>query len=186
MVHPSHAHVSLKPQPLDSFSADLEGDSSRRIRSGHGRSITITFIPCYEGRHEEVLELTFQDIRRNRRFSIARRIRATVGSLGDQEQLKAKGPYHRRKFVPLPIEGPIISPLRPPTWTETKWVTYLPEYEAPGPLIKAAYGSGNARKIVTQRFMPAVFNEKSYGRHFQTLLWIEEEQRKCAVTNLLQ
>lgn len=150
---------------------------SKSIRYGRERSITISFNPSYEGRYEEILELTFYDEHRKQRFSITRQIRATVGSMRDKEQLKPKAPYVKRKYIPLPLEANIISPLRPPTWTETKWVVFLPEYPAPGALIKAAYGH-DGRKVVARNFMPSVFNDKTYARHFQYLLWIEEEQRK--------
>jgi helicase MOV-10 len=116
-------------------------------------------------------------VQRSQRFSITRQIRATVGSVDDQDRLKPKAPYRRHKFVALPLEGRIISSLRPPTWTETKWVVFLPEYEAHSSLIKAAYGH-DGRKVVTRNFMPSVFNDKTYGRHFQYMLWIEEEQRR--------
>lgn len=147
------------------------------LNSVQGRSIKITFRPSFEGRYEDTLELTFHDVSRSQQFSITRQIRAIVGSRDDQEDLKPKAPYTRRRYVPLPLEGRIISPLRPPTWTETKWVTSLPEYKAPKALIQAAYGP-DGRRVVTQRFMPSVFNEETYGRSFQNVLWIEEEQRR--------
>jgi helicase MOV-10 len=92
----------------------------------------------------------------------------------DQEHLKPKAPYVKRRFVPLPFEGPII-----PTWTETKWTIHLPEYKAPDAIIKAAYGH-DGRKVVARNFMPSVLNDRTYARHFQYLLWIEEEQRRLA------
>ena len=159
-----------------SFSATLLG-KSRWVSSGRERLISISFAPSYEGRYEETLELTFRD--RNHQFSITRQIRATVGSKMDQEHLKPKAPYVKRRFVPLPLEGPIISPLRPPTWTETKWTIHLPEYKAPDAIIKAAYGH-DGRKVVARNFMPSVLNDRTYARHFQYLLWIEEEQRRLA------
>lgn len=144
----------------------------------------ITFSPSHEGRYEETLELTFHDMQRGQRFSITRQIRATVGSKSDHENLKPKAPYAKRKFVPLPIEGRIISPLRPPTWTETVWATFLPEYEAPSDLIKAAYGR-DGLKVVRRNFMPSVFNEKTYGKHFQYVIWIEEEQRRSIILSYI-
>jgi helicase MOV-10 len=150
---------------------------SKWIDLGVELLIAITFKPSYEGRHEETLELTFQDVPRSQQFSITRQIRATVGSVDDQDRLKPKAPYRRHKSVALPLEGRIISPLRPPTWTETKWTVVLPEYKAHSSLIKAAYGH-DGRKVVTRNFMPAVFNNKTHGRHFQNMLWIEEEQRR--------
>jgi helicase MOV-10 len=144
----------------------------------------VTFRPSYEGRFEETLELTFRDVRRSQRFSVTRQIRGTVGSINDHEYLKPKAPYSRRRFVPVALKEHVISPLRPPTWTETKWVVSLPEYAAPSALIKAAYGHDGC-KVVTRNFMPPVFNEKTYGKHFQCLLWIEEEQRRLRVLSQL-
>ena len=160
-----------------SFSATIPG-ISRWIRTGRALSIIITFSPSYEGRHEDTLEIDFLDVRHYQRFSITRQLRATVGSRTDQEVLKPKAPYVRRKSVPLPLDGPIISPLRPPTWTETKWTTSLDQYGAPSNLIKATNNRRDGPKVIAQRFMPSVFNEQTYGRHFQILLWVEEEQRR--------
>jgi helicase MOV-10 len=166
---PSRYHC-LSTECCSSFSATLN-------TSGRGCSITITFNPSYEGRHEDTLELNFQDVVRNEQFSITRRLRAVVGSRSDQQMLKPKAPFVKRKFVPLPLEGTIISPLRPPTWSETKWVTFLSEYKAPIELINAAYPP-HGRKVDTRSLVPPVLNENTYGRRFQNLLWIEEEQRR--------
>lgn len=140
-------------------------------------SISVKFIPIYAGRHEDILELAFLNLDSQQRFTIIRALSATVGSEEDQEELKPKAPYAKRKFVPMRLDGPVISPLRPPTWSETKWRVALPLYNPPKGLIKAAYGK-NGHNIVSRNFMPAVLEQKTHGKHFQNLIWIEEEQRR--------
>lgn len=163
-------------EKYESFSVSLQSQNTR-LNSGRGRFIWITFTPSYEGRHLETLELTFLDVLQRQQFSITRQICAVVGSSNDQEELRPKAPYVKRKWVPLPLDGKIVPVLRPPTWTETKWVTRLPEFPAPKALTDAAYGrDGNLAAV--RRFMPAIFNHNTYGLFFENLLWIEEEQRK--------
>lgn len=155
---------------LSSFSI-TPPSGSRWIRSGRRFLLTVTFNASYEGRYEDTLELHFHEMQHNQRFSITRQLRATVGSVIDQENLKPKAPYSRRKSAALPLDGRIISPLRPPTWTETKWTITLPQFKVPKDLNQAINSSA-------QNFVPSSLSEKTYGRRFQVLLWIEEEQRR--------
>ena len=140
-------------------------------------TISVKFIPIYAGHHEDTLELTFLNLDSRQRFTIIRALSATVGSERDQEELKPKAPYAKRKFVPLHLDGPVISPLRPPTWSETKWKVALPHYNLPKGLIRAAYGK-NGHNNVSHNFMPAVLEQKTHGQHFQNLVWLEEEERR--------
>ena len=170
------------PIPIDqsyaictnSFSVIILG--SRLLREIPELSISVKFIPIYAGCHEDTLELIFLNLDTRQRFTIIRDLFATLGSEQDQEALKPKAPYTRRKFVPLRVDGPIISPLRPPTWSETKWKVALPHYTLPKALIRAAYGKDGSNNV-SRNFMPAVLEAKTHGKHFQNLIWIEEEQR---------
>jgi helicase MOV-10 len=159
-----------------SFSATLLGEG-RRISNSRPRTIVVIFHPSYEGRYEDTLELFFNDKRRRQRFAITRRIRAVVGCNDDHEQLKPTKPYGKRKWTPLKLDGPVIPSLRPPTWTATKWRVRLPDFKIPAALIKDAFVR-DGRRTVKQRHMPAAFEPSTYGKHFQTMLFIEEEQRR--------
>jgi helicase MOV-10 len=160
--------------------ASLRG-KSKFISTLQPRTIAITFNPSYEGHFVDTLELHFHDLHQKNQFSIIRRIEASLGSLEDHEQLKAKAPYHRKKrsFVPLPKV--IVPSLRPPTWTKTKWHMSLPSFEPPQDLIRDAFGSKNPRKMLLKNHLPAVFNEHSHGKWFQILLYIEDEQRRSVL-----
>ena len=136
----------------------------------------VAFQASHEGHFDDTLELTFEHCQTRQRFAIIRRLRAIVGSNEDRETLKPSAPYKRRKYVRIPLEGRIISETRPSMWSETKWAVSLPEYKMPRDLIKAA-SSQDGLELVKAKFMPAFFTEKTYGRHFQVMLHIEEEKR---------
>jgi hypothetical protein len=151
---------------------------ARWINNGQPRSLVITFHPSYAGRYQDILELVFFDIIKKQRFLITRRICAIVGSKDDHEYLKAKSPYIKRQSTRLHFEGLIIRSLRPPTWSRTKWTVGLPEFKAPDDLIHAAYrpdGKSASRKAIS-KFVPPSFNQATYGKCFQVMLYIEEEQ----------
>jgi len=152
------------------------------IQKGMTRQVSVVLHPSYPGRYEDMLELVFWHIEKCVTFVITRTVEATIGSREDHELLKAKAPYQRRKFVKFDPVGQIVPSLRPPSWTKSGWVDKLPMFRPPPRLIDAAYGP---RSLQTNRalanvksFMPNVFNEKTYGTWFQTLLYIEEERVK--------
>jgi helicase MOV-10 len=140
--------------------------------------MVITFHPAFEGRYEDTLELYFHDVRLRTQFAITRRICATVGRKEDHELLKPKSPYTKKKSKPLKLEGAVFSYLRPPTWTGTKWRVSLPAFDPPKALIKTAFGP-NGDHLVRRKFMPATFDTQTYGKHFQVMVHIEDEQKRC-------
>jgi helicase MOV-10 len=146
------------------------------------RQISILLHPSDPGRYEDILELVFWHIEKGVTFVITRTVEATIGSREDHELLKAKAPYQRRKFVKFDPVGEIVPSLRPPAWSRPRWVERLPMFKPPPRLIDAAYGPRSAQPnralANVKKFMPNVFNEKTYGAWFQTLLYIEEERVK--------
>ncbi|KAF8156830.1 RNA helicase [Crassisporium funariophilum] len=163
------------------FSAHLRG-RSKVVQKGSSRILSIIFHPSYAGLYEDTLELGFYDLDRRRTFVITRTVAATVGSREDHEQLKAKTPYTRREpTAPFCPTGKIVPSLRPPVWTKTAWAEWLPPYTPPPRLIEAVFGPGVHPKSALQnvkRWMPAAFNERTYGSWFQILLFLEEERVK--------
>ncbi|KAK0191971.1 P-loop containing nucleoside triphosphate hydrolase protein [Armillaria mellea] len=156
--------------------------TSKFIRSARPHKVSITFHPSYAGNFEDTLELVFFDVSQNRRFVIQRKVSATVGDLADHERLAPKAPYSQRKRRNIKLDGPIRRSLRPPTWTPVKWVTTLPQFKIPQDLVQTLYTpEGYLKKTAPQdvrRFMPSSFTTATYAKHFQTLIYLEEEQMR--------
>ncbi|KAK0204282.1 P-loop containing nucleoside triphosphate hydrolase protein [Desarmillaria ectypa] len=154
--------------------------ASKFIRSARPHKVLITLHPSYAGRFEDTLELEFFDISQRRRFVIQRTVCATVGDLADHEQLAAKAPYVPRKRRNIELDGPVKRSLRPPTWTRTKWASKFPQFNIPQDLVKTLYTpEGYLKRSASQdvkRFMPPSFTTATYAKHFQTLVYLEEEQ----------
>ncbi|KAF9003306.1 P-loop containing nucleoside triphosphate hydrolase protein [Cyathus striatus] len=171
-------------EPGKSFSvrlARLNGQQSKLIKPTQTRSLFVAFHPSYAGQYEDTIEILFAIPEPKKTFVITRRVTATVGSTEDYELLKASAPYSHRKATLSKISGEIVPSLRPATWTRTPWVDKLPEYNPPEALIEAAYGvlAQRSQRVAIQairRFMPETFNEHTYGKWFQVLLFVEEEK----------
>ncbi len=167
--------------PVTRFSVAIT-PTSEFIHRARPHKILVTFHPSYAGRFEDTLELVFINIVNRRRFVIQRKISATVGSRADHEYLAPKAPYTPRKRRNIKLDGPVKRSLRPPTWTPTKWISKLPQFEVPQNLVQAVYTEKgylkrSARRDV-KRFMPSSLNIETYAQHFQTMLYLEEEQKK--------
>ncbi len=156
--------------------------ASRRIRSARPHKVSITFHPSHAGNFEDTLELVFFDISQSRCFVIQRKVSATVGDLADHERLAPKAPYSQRKRRNIKLDGPVKRSLRPPTWTPTKWVSKLPQFDIPQDLVQTLYTpEGYLKRSASQdvkRFMPSSFTTATYAQHFQTLVYLEEEQMR--------
>lgn len=125
--------------------------------------------------------MVFLHLADRRYFIITRRVFATVGSREDHERLAPRAPYSRRAIPSFrPDQAVVVPSLRPPIWTPTKWVDKLPEFKAPAHVLEAAYSARSPKAIyqAVRRFMPTVFNERTYGQWFQIMLYIEEEQMR--------
>ncbi|KAF9486245.1 RNA helicase [Pholiota conissans] len=160
------------------FSATLRGRGSPVIQKGMTRDVSVVMHPSDAGRFEDTLELVFFDIDLRQTFIITRAIEATVGSREDHELLRPKAPYARRKIVKFNPVGSVVPSSRPPAWTKTVWVDRLLGYDIPKSLLSALSIPGKGISSAVKRFMPTVFNEKTYGSWFQVLLHIEEERVK--------
>lgn len=110
-----------------------------------------------------------------KRFIISRRLIGVCGSPEHHEALRATGPYQRsgRKVL---LSIPVVSPLRPPTWTESRFVVPMPQFTPPEALIEEAYGKKGLQAV--RQILPERLDISTYQKHFETLLWVEEEQRR--------
>ena len=94
--------------------------------------VVVVFNPSDAGYYEDTLELVFAyRSRMGGRFVITRRVHGTAGSPEDQEELKPRAPYKKKKWIPLLIDGPIILSPRPAVWSPIKWAHVLPLFEPP-------------------------------------------------------
>ncbi|THV07178.1 P-loop containing nucleoside triphosphate hydrolase protein [Dendrothele bispora CBS 962.96] len=163
------------------FSAALIG--SQWVNPGRPRVLVVTFHPSYAGRYEDVIELVFWDRKLRQRFVIHRRVSAIVGDKEDHDLLKPKSPYvRRRRRTPLQIDGPVKKSLRPTAWTKTEWKTRLDKYDVPTQVTDVLYKRGiHSRREALERvkgLIPSYFTVSSYGKRFQLMLYLEEEQMK--------
>jgi helicase MOV-10 len=141
------------------------------------RAVVVVFMPADAGYYEDTLELVFAQ--RSNPFIITRRVYGTAGSPEDQEELKPRAPYKKKKWTPLRIDGPVILSPRPAVWSPIKWANFLPKFDPPQVLINAAFQPNSAEALrAFKRLMPTVLNINTYGDWFQKLLHIEGEQRK--------
>ncbi|KAK7052594.1 RNA helicase [Favolaschia claudopus] len=166
------------------FSATLAA-KFRWVKNGKPRTLAIQFLPSeFDGEYKDVLELVFLNRSTRQRFLITRRVFAVVGSKDDHEQLKPKTPYQRRRRAPFQFNGPIVPSLRPPTWGPIKWTSRLLPFDPPPALIQAAFGESDSQRKRSgilhgvKQFVPSAFNLNTYAQHFQTMLYIEEEQKR--------
>ncbi|KAJ7636868.1 P-loop containing nucleoside triphosphate hydrolase protein [Roridomyces roridus] len=169
------------------FSATLSGGRSRWVKRNQARTLAVKFEPngSIEGEYDDVLELIFLETATKERFLITRTLHAVVGSPEDHEQIKPKAAYARRKQGAPQNQstGPIIRSLRPPTWGPVKWTSRLGEFKPPPALIQAAFPQHarvNTKAILgnVRDFLPSSFTINTYGEHFQTMLYIEDEQMR--------
>ena len=138
----------------------------------------VVFTPSYEGRYEDTLEMFFAHAN-GTQFVITRRVYGIAGSREDQEILKPKAPYKKKKYMPLNINGPVIPTSRPPSWSGIKWVNILHKFDPPKALIDAAFQRSTAAALrAVKRLMPVMLNMETYGAWFQALLYIEGEQKQ--------
>ncbi len=156
--------------------------TSKFIRCAGPHKILVTFHPSYAGHFEDTLELVFTNIVKRHRFVIQRKISATVGSRADHEHLAPTAPYTQRKRRNIKLDGPVKRSLRPPTWTPTKWISKLPQFDVPQNLVQAVYTEkGDLKRSARQdvkRFMPSSFNITTYARYFQTIIYLDEEGKQ--------
>lgn len=161
---------------LSRFTVTLGGKGAITIKKP--RVAVIVFNPSDAGYYEDTVELVFA-YRRGGQFVITRRVHGTAGSPEDQEELKPRAPYKKKKWIPLLIDGPIILSPRPAVWSPIKWAHVLPPFDPPQALINVAFQTNMTEALrAVKRLMPTAFNINTYGDWFQKLLHIEGEQRK--------
>lgn len=169
-----------KSAQSSNFSAVLRG-TSKFVSHGRPCAVRVTFHPSYVGRFQDILELEFHDLKTSTRFTIVRRVSATVGSASVHTLLAARGRYVRLPFAPRLPDPRAIPTARPPTWTKVRWAVRMGEYPIPEAMDEL-FKKPPRRSLIGEirsRFMPNAFGSATYGKHFQALLHLEEIQQSA-------
>jgi helicase MOV-10 len=130
----------------------------------------------YNGRHQDRVEIIFEDEKLGQQFAIVRSIRATVGSKEDHELLRPTAPFVPRKRTAREPETEILEGVAPPTLKAIKYVVKLGKSEIPKNL-SDVLSTGSTSDVVgrvRRMFLPPAWDNTTYGRHFKHLIWIEE------------
>jgi helicase MOV-10 len=146
------------------------------LRSSQQLTITTVFTSPFRGRFQDRIELVFEDQSLNQRFVIIRLVKAISGDRADHELLQPRAPYVPRQRTLRDPEIEVIPGIKAPSLGVIPWVIPLPEAPIPHG-ISNAVATGTTKEIVSRlekSFLPNVLTSETYGRHFKTLLWVEE------------
>lgn len=130
------------------------------------------------GHYDDRLELIFEDTAAHTRFFIVRPLHAIVAVQADLDLLAPTAPYQKPKPRPKETETAVIDGPRPPQLAKISWVKDLP-YEDIPTFLKVLVEDGTVGekiRALKAEMLPAEVNAKTYGNHWQVLLWLEEIQ----------
>ncbi|PFH46787.1 hypothetical protein AMATHDRAFT_7405 [Amanita thiersii Skay4041] len=153
--------------------------NDRSITPRSSIKLVVKLIQCHIGRYEDRLELMLEDVQLKRQFMISRSVRAIIGNKADHENLKAKAPYVPQKRTDRKLEKTVVEGVRPPSLNAIPYVGKLPRALIPRALsdvLGSKDNYGDTIKRIHRLFMPAILDSDSFGRHWRTLLWIEEQK----------
>lgn len=150
-------------------------------------SIVMEFKQAFIGRYEDRVEFVFENTQVKQYFIISRMLRAIVGNAGEHETLAPKAPYVPRvRSTRNPIRK-VVEGVKPPASNAIPYIGKLPKAAIPSGLASVLSSPEGTAKIIPEirkRFMPAILNPKSYGPHFKLLLWAEQHQAECVISNI--
>ena len=103
-----------------------------------------------------------------------------VGNQADLEALRPSAPYQRKKKEKQAAVTSVVRGIKPPQIADIEWVVDLPQAFVPKGLeaLLSTMGIKNAIETLKRTWLPRELNSDSYGRHFKTLLHVEEAQMK--------
>ncbi|TFK61423.1 P-loop containing nucleoside triphosphate hydrolase protein [Pluteus cervinus] len=167
------------------------------LRAGQSCIVAVEVRHSYAGVHEASLQLNFV-LRGGQEVIVTRSLSATMGSKDDQEFLRPKEPYNgkkKKKYVPLP--GVVFRAARPAIWSVPDYKIKLPWYVVPKGLVETVFGpatvegDGDQKRDDKQafrelgRYLPGKLEPRTYVQFFQTLLWVEEEQNRRNLEDMM-
>ncbi|KAG8931374.1 hypothetical protein FRC02_002808 [Tulasnella sp. 418] len=179
-----HLGSSVQTHSERSPSFDIRGSFPKNLNHNAALSINISFDTRTSfGYFNDTIELVFESISRAQRFTITRGLSARVGNPADLEALQAIGPYAR---PPKNKSQPKLRSkrrLRPEGGLRTTipYERELLHYNLPTEEI-IAIGTLEQRIDHIRGLMPESVTAESYMKHWQTLLWVEEDQMKYVLT----
>jgi helicase MOV-10 len=160
---------------LHSFSVSL-GGSARSLRYRQDTCLVVSFNSNFQSLYENRLEITFEDLTLRTRFIIVRAIRAIVSDPELYASLQPSTPYVPRSRATREVEVEVVPGVKPDSLKIIPWAIDLPHALIPKSMARALTGGTTRDAVVRARrtYLPAIFDSATYGRHFKTLLWIEE------------
>lgn len=135
------------------------------------------------------LELKFLDTARGRQFSVFRSLRAEVVQAAMRADFEALQPKEEYKppppmtMAPPPVKRLKTMGRQPEEPYRVDWVTRLNEYLVPKELktLLSSHAPKGLIGAVKADFMPKGVKDvtwETFVQHWQTLLWVEEEQQR--------
>ncbi|KAI0674635.1 P-loop containing nucleoside triphosphate hydrolase protein [Trametes maxima] len=157
-----------------SFSCTLVGNG-RNLVPGRIIRVLVSFRQAQHGRYQGRIEITLRD-GTARPFIVVRQLKAVVGNKDDHQLLKAVAPYVRKRPAQWHSPTSVVDGDRPPAPDAIEWVKNLPVSKIPARLseILGAGLTRDAKTAIHEEFLATGLSVGTHGRHFQTLLWIEE------------
>jgi len=156
--------------------------TERKITVAKPLSILLNLKEIHIGRYEDRVEFVFEDSQLKKKFIITRTLKVVVGNKTEHEALMPKAPYVPQvRTTRKPIRE-VIGGEKPPSLNAIPYIGKLPKATIPSHLASLLSGTQSTSKTVAQTrnmFMPAVLNTETYGRHFKTLVWVEEYKMEC-------
>ncbi|KIO33700.1 hypothetical protein M407DRAFT_229531 [Tulasnella calospora MUT 4182] len=154
-----------------------------RVTSSIGAYAHLREFKGNRGHYDDRMELIFEDNAARTRFFIVRPLHAIVAVQADLDLLAPTAPYQKPEPRPKEAEAPVIDGPRPPQLAEINWVNDLPFNDLPTFLkVLVEEGSiGERIRAVKAEMLPRELNWKTYGDHWQALLWLEEIQAESFI-----
>jgi helicase MOV-10 len=128
----------------------------------------------------------FEDAKLRKRFLISRPLQAVIGNKADHELLKPKAPYQPRTRTLRQPETEVVPGVPPPAQDAIPWTVQLPLAKIPQALASTLLTGSFSEVLggVRKSFMPKTFDSQTYGRHFQSVLWVEEHRMEYVYLGL--
>ena len=183
---------------IDNRSFSVDFIPSKMIYGRETRLI-INFTQTYRGRYEDRAEILFEDTQLGKEFVIVRALRVIVGSRADHAALQPVAPYvPRRRTNRAPVtevvpgvvslsktyQGRFLPGIQAPESNAAiRWVVPLPQAGIPTHITSALKFGATKDQVenIKRSALPQILDATTYGRHFKTLLWVEEFQMECLI-----
>ncbi|EPQ53711.1 P-loop containing nucleoside triphosphate hydrolase protein [Gloeophyllum trabeum ATCC 11539] len=171
-----------------SFSVDSASLLDQMLVCRRDYTIPVTFRSSYAGHYEDRVEITLEEKQLKQAFVIVRFVRVIVGDKADYDRLKPTMPYTPRVHSKREPEITVVPGEAPPVLKAIPYVVKLADAHIPKNIMAVVSTGSNEDKVNNLRrsILPRVLDVASHGRHFKTLLWVEEKRSDLAVPGLAE